>query len=123
MRKKGIAAALLACSILWCTAFAASAQPMICEANFYQGTLYYCDAERGQLVLKGVNAIGTVNQENTRTAVEAEYTELPIGGPVTLKDGTAISLADCNYYPDSEVRVLITRSNDGSLRVVQMRFL
>ena len=123
MLKRGIAAFLAFCSILWGTAFATEPQPMIIDAQFYTGTLYYCDPEGGQLVLKNVNAMGNTNQENTKTALEAEYTELPVAGPITMKDGTAISLGECNYYPDSEVRVLITRSSDGVLRVMQMRFL
>ncbi len=123
MIKKGIAALLLCCCLCAGTVFAQEPRPLMTEAGFYTGTLYYCDAERGQVVLKGVNALGTINQANTRTAVEAEYTEIPIMGLVTLKDGTVLSLADCNYYPDSQVRVLITRNSDGLLQVIQMKFL
>ncbi len=123
MIKKGMAVLLAICFLMSGIAvFAQEPQPIITEAYFYTGTLYYCDPVESKVVLKNVNAMGNINEKNTRTAAEAEYAELPISGTVTLKDGRVISYEECNYYPDSEVRVLITRSDDDTLRVIQMRF-
>ncbi len=113
--------------LLVCWLFAgtvlAEEKPLMTEANFYTGNLYYCDAERNKLVLKNVNPMGEKNLKTTQTAHDVEYTEIPILGMVQMKDGAILPLADCNVYADSAVRVLITRDSEGVLRAVQMKFL
>ena len=122
--KKTLGIVLMVFLLLFGTAVQAEeTAPIITEAHFYTGTLYYCDAEAGVVVLKNVNVMGEVTQTNTKTAVEAEYTELPVVGSASMMDQTEVSLSECNFYPDSEVRVLITRNAQGALRVVQLKFL
>lgn len=111
------------CLFLGTVVSAEEAPSPIVEAHYYSGLLYYCDAEDGVVVLKNVDVVGTVNQTNTKTAVESEYVEIPIVGPAIFKDGSTISLADCNVFADSNVHVLITRNAQGALRVMQLRFL
>lgn len=109
------------CLLAGNSVFATELPPMITEAYFYTGTLYYCDAEYGVVVLKDVSVMGAENERNTKTATDAEYTEIPVVGPVIFKDKSEISLSDCNYYPDNKVRALITRNSAGELRVLQLR--
>lgn len=123
MLKKFLGIFLMAvCLLLGTPVFAEELPPLITEAYFYTGTLYYCDAEYGVVVLRDVSVMGNANEKNTKTALEAEYNEIPIVGPVIFKDKSEISLADCNYYPDNKVRALITRDASGALRVLQLRF-
>ncbi len=122
MKKVTVLLVAISCLLLG-TWNVAAAPALITEAHYYTGLLYYCDGVDGVVVLKDVDAMGMVNQTNTKTAMEAEYTEIPIVGPAIFKDGTAIPLEDCNFYPDSKVRVLITRNTQGELRVMQLKFL
>ncbi len=123
MLKKGLGIFLVVICLLSGTVVSAmEPQPIITEAYFYTGTLYYCDAECGVVVLRDVSVMGNANEKNTKTAADAEYTEIPVVGPVIFKDKSEISLSDCNYYPDNKVRALITRDSAGALRVLRLSF-
>ena len=105
------------------SAFAVEPEQLISEACFYSGTLYYCDAERNKIVLKDVEPIGKINEKNTRTANEADYSEIWVSGRAELMDGSEVPLGECNRYVDSRVRVLITRSAADDLWVINIKFL
>lgn len=120
-RKLGIFLAVL-CLLSSTMVSAAELQPLITEAGFYTGSLYYCDAETGVVVLREIAVVGIANEKNAKTASDAEYVEIPVVGPVLFTDKSEISLSDCNYYPDNKVRALITRDSTGALRILQLRF-
>lgn len=122
--KKIIAAALMCCILLGSlTVFGLEPDQLVTEAYFYTGTLYYCDAARNKIVLKNVKPSGDVDEKNTRTAAEAEYTEVWISGHGTLGDGSTVPLEDMNRYADSNVRVIMIRSAAEGVRVVALKFL
>lgn len=123
MLKKGLGIFLVAvCLLAGIPVFATEPQPIITEAYFYTGKMYYCDAESGVVVLRDVSVVGNANERNSKTAADAEYNEIPVVGPVIFKDKSEISLSDCNYYPDNKVRALIVRDSAGALRVLQLKF-
>lgn len=122
--RKFVAAVLMCCILLGSlTVWGLEPQQLVTEANFYTGTLYYCDAARNKIVLKNVKPMGEVNEANRRTAAEAEYTEVWISSSGTLGDGGIVPIEELNRYADSNVRVLMTRSAAEGVRVVALRFL
>lgn len=60
---------------------------------------------------------------NPSLLAETEYREIPVFGPARFADGSPLPLADCNIYADSQVRVLLTRSEAKGWYVTQLKFL
>lgn len=121
--KKLVAMLCTIACVININAFAIEDDKLICQADFYTGTLYYCDAERGMVVLKNVRAVGEETESRKWVSVNASYTELPVYGNASLSNGSHVPFADCNLYADSEVRVLIIRDASDRLQIVNMRFL
>lgn len=121
--KKLIATLCIIACLLSVNAFAIEADKLICQADFYTGTLFYCDAERGMAVLKNVQPLGEKTEARKWVCNSATYNEIPIYGSASLSNGSAVPLADCNLYADSQVRVLIIRDASDRLQVVSMKFL
>lgn len=121
--KKRIAAALTACLLLGTGGYAIEPSEIVSEANFYTGTLYYCDATRNKVVLKNVKPMGTMNEKSRKTAAEAEFQELDLLGEVQVEDGSTVDAEICNRFADSNVRALIVRSEAKGLQVVTLKFM
>ena len=116
--KKLIAILCIVACLISISAFAIETDKLICQADFYTGTLYYCDAERGMAVLRNVQPIGENTEARRWVSNEATYNELPVCGNVNLSNGDNVPLEDCNLYADSNVRVLIIRDAADRLQIV-----
>lgn len=122
--KKLITAVLTFCFMLGSVSvFALEPDALIGEAYFYTGSFYYCDPVRNKVVLRNVKPMGTVNEQNTATARDAEYTELDILGEAQVGDGSTVPLENCNRFADSNVRVLMIRSRAKGPQVISIKFL
>lgn len=122
--KKKIAAFVLSLCI-FCTGVAYAAPPelMITDARVYTAKLYYCDAYRGKIVLTDITPSGEKTDGKTRTAFEAEYTEINICCDGVFSDGIKIPQSEFNKYADSTVRIIITRNASDEMRVVVLKFI
>lgn len=121
--KKLIAILCIIACLLSVNAFAIEADKLIRQADFYTGTLFYCDAERGMVVLKNVQPVGERTEARKWVCNNATYNEIPIYGSAVVSDGSNVPFEYCNLYADSQVRVLITRDSSDRLQVVSMKFL
>lgn len=123
MRKTAglIAAALIVFSSI--CGFATEPELIIEEANYYTAELCYCDADRGKIVITNVKPTGEESMGKTKTATDAEYSEIDVYGNGRFPDGVEIEQEEFNRYADSKVKVLIIRNASGGLRVVALRFI
>ena len=121
--KKLIATLCIIACLLSVNAFAIEADKLICQADFYTGKLFYCDAERGMVVLQNVLPVGERTEPRKWVCNNATYNEIPIYGSVIMSDGSDVPFEYCNLYADSQVRVLITRDSSDRLQIVSMKFL
>ena len=96
---------------------------LIEDAGYYTAKLYYCDAYRSKIVLKDIKPTGSNSEIKSKTAMDAEYTEIDISGNGKFSDGVEIEPVEFNRYADSNVGVIITRNASDGLRVVALRFI
>ncbi len=122
MKQKWIALGLLLVMLTSSSAFALEEDRLITAVDYFTASLYYCDAERGKVVLKDVKPVGYANTDRRRTMSQAEYTEIPISGTARLGDGSYIPLKELNAYADCSVGVIITRNKAEGIRVVALQF-
>lgn len=95
---------------------------LITELYAFNASLYFCDTPTNRVVLRGVNP--AQENENTKAmAKEAENLEIRISPDgLYMNDGTKLNIEDLNFYADSEVWLIIARTEEGNLIIPYFQF-
>lgn len=102
-------------------AFAVADSKIVKSVSVHTGTLFLSDWESGSLVLQNVKPV-LVNDETTGIASQLEYTAIPTfeGNILVEKTGELLDLSSLSWYLDMNVRVIVARLGDDSLRIISV---